>query len=53
MQIAAGDINSRVRLVRLLEKVNANPEYSRKIGVEDVSYFRSIPSQKKDEGKQL
>ena len=40
MRLQANDIHSRIRMARLLEKMDENPEYGRSIGVEDSSHFR-------------
>lgn len=40
MRITANDASSRAALTRLLVKIDQNPEYSRQIGLEDVSRFR-------------
>ena len=40
MRLQANDIHSRIRMTRLLEKMDENPEYGRSIGVEDSSHFR-------------
>ena len=34
-------IERRVRMIRLVERVNKQEEYSRKIGLIDESYFQS------------
>lgn len=49
MRITANDASSRAALTRLLVKIDQNPEYSRQIGVEDVSRFRSEADLKKKE----
>lgn len=41
MRITANDIQTRAALTRLLVKIDQNPEYSRQIGVENTSRFRS------------
>ena len=41
MKIIADDIRTRVSLTRLLMKIDQHPEYSRKLGVENSSHFRS------------
>lgn len=45
MRLYANDVRSRIAMARLLTKMltkmDEQPEYSRKIGVEDASYFRS------------
>lgn len=41
MRLYANDVRSRIAMARLLVKINEQPEYSRKIGVEDASHFRS------------
>ena len=40
MRSTAKDASSRAALTRLLVKIDQNPEYSRQIGLEDVSRFR-------------
>ena len=40
MRITANSASSRAALTRLLVKIDQNPEYSRQIGLEDVSRFR-------------
>ncbi len=34
------DTRKRIRLIRMIAKMEKNPEFSRKIGVKDKSYFR-------------
>ncbi|MDD6549592.1 hypothetical protein [Blautia massiliensis (ex Durand et al. 2017)] len=41
MRLIANDVRTRVALSRLLVKIDGNPEYSRVIGIEDTSRFRS------------
>lgn len=41
MRLYANDVRSRIAMERLLTKIDEQPEYSRKIGVEDASQFRS------------
>ena len=41
MRLIANDVRTRVALSRLLVKIDGNPEYSRAIGIEDTSRFRS------------
>lgn len=41
MRLYVNDVRSRIAMARLLTKIDEHPEYSRKIGVEDVSHFRT------------
>lgn len=41
MKITAKDACTRAALARLLVKIDQNPEYSRKLGVEDASILRA------------
>ena len=41
MRLYANDVRSRIAMERLLTKIDEQPEYSRKIGVEYASQFRS------------
>lgn len=52
MRITANDARSRAALTRLLVKVGRNPEYSRKIGVEDASRFRPEAGLERKEGNE-
>lgn len=32
-------VQERIRIIRLIEKMNANKEYSRKLGLTDLSFY--------------
>lgn len=50
MKITSKDVGSRAVLTRLLVKIDQNPKYSRQIGLEDTSRFRSEADLKRKEG---
>ena len=52
MRITANDASSRAALTRLLVKIDQNPEYSRQIGVEDISRFRHKAALEKKEANE-
>ena len=35
----AMSVQERIRIIRLIEKMNANKEYSRKLGLTDLSFY--------------
>lgn len=41
MNLYPNDVRTRVSLARLITKIDEQPEYSIKIGVENASHFRS------------
>jgi hypothetical protein len=49
MRINANDVRSRVTLARFLVRIDRNPEYSKEIGVENTSRFRTEAVLKKKE----
>jgi hypothetical protein len=51
MQFYAKDVRSRVMITRLLIKIREQPEYCRRIGVEDVSHFHSEVDKKRKREK--
>ena len=32
---------TRIHLIRIAEKIERNPEFSKKLGIADISYYRS------------
>lgn len=40
------DVSERMKLVRMIEQMNENKEFSRKLGIRNVSTFKK-PEQKK------
>ena len=53
MRLIANDVRTRVALSRLLVKIDGNPEYSRAIGIEDTSRFRSEAANDEKEVKTM
>lgn len=52
MKITAKDACTRAALARLLVKIDQNPEYSRKLGVEDASILRTATVKEEKEGRE-
>ncbi|MGI6211332.1 MAG: hypothetical protein ACOYJJ_01980 [Anaerovoracaceae bacterium] len=52
MIITAKDACTRAALARLLVKIDQNPEYSRKLGVEDASILRTATVKEEKEGRE-
>lgn len=51
MRITARDICTRVALSKLLIKIDQDPAYSKKLGVEDASLYRMDAACKKGKEK--
>lgn len=51
MRLTAGDVRTRVALSRLLIKVDMNQEYSKAIGIENTSHYRSEAAKEEKEVK--
>ena len=34
------DVRKRMQMIRMMEKMEKNPQFSKKIGIRDKSYFR-------------